>query len=1505
MGLSSFHPIVSQWFSETLGAPTVAQEKGWAAIRARQHALIAAPTGSGKTLAAFLTALDDLVQEGLRTSLPDEVRVVYVSPLKALSADIHKNLAEPRRGIVRLAEAAGFAPPRITAAVRTGDTTSSERAAMLRTPPHILVTTPESLYLLLTAERSREMLRTARTIIVDEIHAVIGTRRGAHLAVSLERLQQVAEQPLLRIGLSATQKPIEEVARFLVGMGNPTSEIRIVDEGHRRTMDLDLELPGSPLEAVMSHEVWEEYYNRLTALIEQHRTTLIFVNTRRLAERVARHLSDRLGDEAVTAHHGSLSKDRRLDAESRLKSGQLKALVATASLELGIDIGSVDLVCQIGSPHRIATFLQRVGRSGHTIAGTPKGRLFPISRDDLFEGAALLRSVRCGELDRIVSHDAPLDVLAQQIAAETACCQYGEDELFELVRRAWPYRDLSRQHFDAVVAMAADGFATKRGRRAALIHRDEVNRRVRGRRATRMLAIASGGAIPEVADYRVIADPDDTFVGTLNEDFAIESSAGDVFQLGNTSWRVLQVGAGVVRVADAKGAPPTIPFWFGEAPARSDELSRAVSDLRAEVEARFEEVRLKPDTTSGFGRTVIDWLAAETGIPLAGAEQIVAYLAESRRVLGVLPTQDTLVLERFFDESGGMQLVLHAPFGSRINKAWGLALRKRFCRQFNFELQAAATEDALMLSLGPQHSFPLADVFRYLHPATARDVLVQAFLDAPVFQTRWRWNTTISLAVPRSRHGRKVPAPLQRMLADDLMAAVFPDAAACLENIPGDRVIPDHPLVSQTVRDCLEEAMDFNALAALLERIHRGDVRCVARDTAEPSPLAHEILNARPYAFLDDAPLEERRAQAVQTRRATEPGAAGDLGALDEDAIARVREEAAPDPRDADELHDALLTAGFLMFEEAAAVPPMWFERLTATGRAAVAQASSASARDRFMQATADAPKREQPDDREARDRGPALRHMWVAAERLPEMLAVHPGATIAPAIAIPPARADRAWTRDDAIRELLRGRLTILGPTTARSLAGSLSIDESDVDTALLALESEGVVLRGHFETLTAENAENAETIFFSAGSASTTVNRDAVIQWCDRRLLARIHRYTLNRLRAEIEPVSPADFMRFLFAWQHVDAEHRLSGIDGLRSVLEQLDGFELAADGWERAVLPARVDGYDASMIDTLCLTGEVGWARLSAPAVDATQVVPATPVALFLRAHAESWAALKGAGSPERGTREAGSAMSTEARESNQAFSETAQRVLDHLRAKGASFEHELAGVSGNDGTAVGAALRDLVAAGLVASDGFGGLRSIIRSSTGRPGPAGRRSSIAGRWSLLRDAEADSDTQSAIELQARTLLKRYGVVFRRLLAREANIAPWRDLARVYRRLEARGEIRGGRFVTGMSGEQFALADAVERLREIRRTPASGRCLAISAADPLNLAGLVTAGDRVRAVAANRLVYRDGAPIAALEGEYVRSLAEVEPAIASDAARVLTGNPALSVVSGFVGR
>ena len=1411
MPLRGFHPVIERWFAERLGQPTPPQRRGWEAIRAGRDTLIAAPTGSGKTLAAFLIALDELLREGLSGPLPEETRVVYVSPLKALSADVHRNLAEPRREIRQLAEEMGFGAPRITAAVRSGDTPAAERAAMLKSPPHILVTTPESLYLLLTAERSRAMLRTVRTVIVDEVHAVLESRRGAHLALSLERLAHVARQPVQRIGLSATVEPIEQAARWLVGE-RAAAAPAIVDEGHRRTLDLALELPGSPLEAVMAGEVWTEIYDRLAELIRAHRTTLVFVNTRRLAERVARHLAERVGEDAVTAHHGSLAKETRLDAEERLKGGKLRALVATASLELGIDIGHVDLVCQLGSPRRIATFLQRVGRSGHTVAGTPKGRLFPLSRDELVESAALLRAIGAGTLDRLVLREQPLDVLAQQVVAEAACEDWPADALFDLARSAYPYRGLEREEFDGVVRMLASGFSTRRGRRAALIHHDAVNGRLRGRRGARLLAITSGGAIPDTADYRVVLEPEGTFLGTVNEDFAVESTAGDIFQLGNLSWRILRVQQGVVRVEDARGQPPGLPFWLGEAPARSAELSAAVSELRRELDGRLGE-------RGGAVAWTAEVLGESAGTSAAAA-QLVDYLAEARRLLGTLPTQETLVTERFFDESGGMQLVIHSPFGSRVNRAWGLALRKRFCRQFNFELQAAATEDGLLLSLGPQHSFPLDTVFRFLHPDTVRDILIQALLDAPMFGTRWRWNATIALAIPRSRGGRKVPPQLQRMEADDLMAAAFPDAAACLENIAGDREIPDHPLVRQTIDDCLREVMDLDGLVGVLRRIESGGVRCLARDLPEPSPLAHEILNAKPYAFLDDAPLEERRTQAVHARRSLEPSSADDLGALDPAAIAQVRDEAWPDARTPDELHDALLTSGFLTEEEGLAGRDGvswgdWFAALVAAGRAQPVTVSAA---------------------------GPVL---WLATERLGE---VRPG--------------------EVDVKELLRGRLGILGPVTAEALAAPLGGGAGESAAALAALEGEGVVLRGRF-TPRADPA--------------------APLEWCDRRLLARIHRYTLNRLRAEIEPVSAADFMRFLFVWQRVEPGRRVGGLEGLAGVLEQLDGFELPAGAWESDVLSTRCEDYDPALLDTLCLTGRVGWGRLSAEGTRAAGPIRSTPIALFLREHA---------------------ALQVERTDTPQeAASEYSRRVLAVLRARGASFFHELVAGSGLLATQVEQALGELAAAGLVTSDGFAGLRALITPSAKRKPltPAARRHRTvpfgiesAGRWALLAGAsgrlKADEggcpeglstcpegrppspgfSRSAPIEHRARALLRRYGVMFRRLLEREAGAPPWRDLLLVYRRLEARGEIRGGRFVAGMAGEQFALPEAVGQLRAVRREPGAGRLVGLSAADPLNLTGIITPGERVPALAPNRVLYEDGVPVFALVAGGLRPLA-----------------------------
>jgi ATP-dependent Lhr-like helicase len=1324
---ADFHPVLQRWWASRFAEPTEAQLEGWRAIRAGADTLIAAPTGSGKTLAAFLTSIDQLLREGLEHGgLPDEVRVVYVSPLKALSADIHKNLAIPRREIFALS------PVKITAAVRSGDTPQSERAAMLRTPPHILVTTPESLYLLLTAERSRAMLKTARVVIVDEIHAVLQSRRGAHLALSLERLEHVCGRRLQRVGLSATQKPIEEVARFLTSAG-----CTIVDKGHKRAMDLALEVPGSPLEAVMSHEVWGEIYERLVRLIEAHRTTLITVNTRRLAERMAHQLSERLGAEHVAAHHGSLAKEARLDAEQRLKEGRLKVLVATASLELGIDIGHVDLVCQISSPHRIATFLQRVGRSGHTVKGVPKGRLFPLTRDDLVECAAMVQAVREGELDRVAVPDQPLDVLAQQIVAETAAeDEWDEDALYRLCRRAYPYRSLEKKDFEEVADMLGRGYATQRGRRAALLHHDTLGRRLRARKGSRMSAITNGGAIPEVFDFRVVLEPEGHFIGTLNEDFAIESLPGDVFQLGNTSWRILRIGNGIVRVADAQGQPPTVPFWLGEAPARSDEMSAAVSRLRSAVDL------LLPDLEKA-----IRFLEEHYGLTRSAAEQIAQYLGEAKRMLGAVPTTDSIALERFFDESGGMQLVLHAPFGSRINRAWGLALRKKFCQGFNFELQAAATEEGVILSLGSQHSFPLEEVFRYLHPNTARETLTQAILDSPIFETRWRWSTTLSLAVPRNRGGARVPNQLQRMYAEDLLQAAFPDAAACQDNLQGAREIPDHPLVKQALRDSLEEAVDVQGLLEVLSRLGKGEIKTTARDTPEPSVLSHELLNSAVYTFLDDAPLEERRTRAVQTRRATEIRKADDLGALDPAAIQRVREEAWPVARNADEMYDALMVAGY--FKDAELLPS-WHEPLKQLGERAVKRDGA-----------------------------------WLAHERL-----------------------------GDSELELLASRMEVLGPIA------------SPETEQLLALEAQGRILRGKF----------------TPGSAA--------LEWCDRRLLARIHRYTLNRLRSEIEPVSAADFLRFLLHWQHAAGEDQARGAEGLLAVIEQLEGCELAAAGWEHDVLPARVADYRAEQLDQLCLSGRVAWGRLSAGKCAGPRApLRSSPIALFRRGRAGAWQAAD----------DPGTELSAEA-----------SSIRENLEKRGASFFHELIDATGLLPSLVERGLAELAGAGLATADSFAGLRALLAP------PEKRRELIetAGRWALL-SAEGQGDPEAV----ARALLARYGVVFRTLLARESKLPPWRDLVRVYRRLEARGEIRGGRFVGGFGGEQFAAPDAVGRLRAVRKMEKLDELVVLSAVDPLNLVGILTPEARVPGVYRNRILYRDGLPVAAFEGAAVRRLAACE--------------------------
>jgi ATP-dependent Lhr-like helicase len=1393
MPVSGFHPAVQRWFDGRFPqGPSAAQARGWPAIQDGRNTLIAAPTGSGKTLAAFLVCIDRLVKEGLFSGLPDATQILYVSPLKALGNDIEKNLQEPLAGISEAARELGLALPKIRTAVRSGDTRASERQSIVKRPPHLLITTPESLYLLLTSERGRALLRPVRTVIVDEIHAVADDRRGSHLALSLERLQALTEAPLQRVGLSATQNPIEEVARFLVGAaqtdarGNPNCVI--VDESRPRELDLRIEIPRSELSAVATSEQWTEIYDRLAELISAHRTTLVFVNTRRLVERVARALQERVGEKLVAAHHGSLARPQRLLAEQQLKNAEIKAAVATASLELGVDLGAVQLVCQIGSPRSLSVGIQRIGRSGHFLGAVPKGRIFALSRDDLLECAAFVRGVLKRRLDRIEVPKAPLDILAQQIAASCAAETWDEDALFAMCRRAYPYADLARRDFDRIVEMLAEGIAPGRIAKKPLLHRDGVGHRLKARRGTRLIALTSGGAIPDQADLAVVAEPEGLTIGSVHEDFAAEAAVGDLFLLGSTSWRILRVEPSRVRVADAQGAPASVPFWLGEAPGRSAELSEEVSLLREEIEGRLQ-----------FPEAAAAWLAEDGHMELSAALQAVNYLAAGRASLGALPTAQTLIAERFFDEAGGMQLVLHAPFGARLNRGLGMGLRKSFCRTFDFELQAAATDDGVLLSLGPQHSFPLNAIFEFLSPATLRETLTQAALQAPMFQVRWRWNGQRALQIMRRRGGKKIPPNILRMQSDDLLAAVFPAQTACQDNAgAGPIEVPEQPLVQQAVEDCLHEVMDIDGLAALLERMRRGELRLLAVDVPEPSPLCHEILNARPYSYLDDAPLEERRARAVVTRRTLSPKEAAELGALDQAAIAQVIAEVAPSPRDPDELHELLLTIGLLPHGAVLPAWRAWLGELLAAGRAV------------------------------ALDEGVAAR------EREDLVRAASSGGAL----------------QEDGIDLMVRGHMDLVGPVSTEAMAARLSLPPAAVEASLHRLESRGIVLRGRF----------------------TPGRADAETEWCERGLLARIHRLTLGRLRKEIEPVTASQFIDFLLGWQHVAPGAQLHGVQGLLEVLAQLQGFPAAAGAWEREILPARIANYSPDLLDQLCLGGQVVWGRFSRRAEKADVPVRrhgptrAAPVAFALRSELP-WII----GWQRRG-------------ETPLPLGDSAQALRDLLAQRGALFLPEIQAITGRLPSELEQSLWELVAAGEVTCDGFGGLRLLVGGAKqGRRRerfPPARRSLVpGGRWSLLwpggtlvvSDLQSESAEATAaadaegLELLARQLLRRYGVVFRDALGREVGLPPWRELLWTLRRMEARGELRGGRFVSGFQGEQFALPEAVESLRALRRSTGEGHTprppVRVGAPDPLNLVGILTPAPRIPAVLGQRVTYVGG--------------------------------------------
>ena len=1581
MEFFGFHPLIRQWFQSRFDAPTEPQSAGWPSIAAGKPTLIAAPTGSGKTLTAFLACLDRLVKEAEVRPLPQEMRVLYVSPLRALSNDMHRNLLVPLQEISALAEANNIPSFEIRAGLRTGDTPSSQRAAITRKPPHILVTTPESLYLMLTAEKSRETLRTVETVIIDEIHALIRDKRGSHLSLSLERLESLTEHPLQRIGLSATQRPIERVSHFLMGERNPTlplnrrkkpqlrqqelfqpevsspsvltqtdettPECEIIDVGHQRELDLAIEIPESELSAVCSHDTWAEIYQRICKLIEEHRSTLIFVNTRRLAERVTHQLTELLGEEVVSSHHGSLSADLRLETEAKLKTGQLKAVIATASLELGLDIGHIDLVIQIGSPRSIATFLQRIGRSGHSLGLIPKGRLFALTRDELIEAMSLIRAVNNGRLDTTPIPEAPLDILAQQIVAETATEDWSTDDLFDLYRQAYPYRELDRKDFDRVIQYLSEGLTSSSGRSRVYLHHDHVGKKIRARKGARLMALTNGGAIPEIASYRVVVEPEGTVVGTLDEDFAIESQRGDVFLLGNSSWQILGLRGGDVRVRDAQGAPPTVPFWEGEAPGRTWELSSEVSLLREEIEQRLpsnddqssqQNGNLIANRTANENGThplnqngeadLIDWLMRESHSTHEAALQAVHYIAAQKAAIGVVPTQKNVVFERFFDETGGMQLVVHAPFGSRICKAWGFAMRKRFCRSFDFELQATADDNGYILTLGPQHSFPIPSLFPMLTSENATSLLEQAMFQIPLFQVRWRWNVTRSLLVQRMNNGKKVPPALQRFRADDLLTAVFPKLTGCQEEHTGDHELPDHPLTHQTMHDCLHEALDLEGLLNVLREIEHGEVQLIPRDTREPSPFSYELLNANPYAFLDGGEIQERRVQAVSQRRSLTIESVEDLGRLDESAIQQVIQEAAPLVRNADELHDLLMSRICLPLEETKGWE-LWYEELQRTGRATTLILSSDDDSNSLSEL----------------DNGSVSnsdRQFHVPTERLPAAEVIFPHAAHSPSVTVPET-VPQTWDIIEARTMYVRGCIETCGPITAEKLASRLALTVSQTFATLVGLEGEGLVLRGQFtpkeghSTWDAEGDGKSEQVQQGADNGdsqqeqNSEPNEHSDVEWCHRRLLSRIHRLTLNRLRKEIQPVSVETFLRYLTYHQGVLPGTKRASTDGLFEVITMLQGLDLPASCWEESIFPLRLESYSTSWLDELCLNGEVSWGRLYPPPRDPEKSRPMAsltriaPLSFWLRADHE-WI------------------ISSQPVIDVEWLSSPAVALLELLQQRGAMFVTDLKNELQMLPSQLNETLGELITRGLITADGFSGLRSLLAErSSGRNGSRNgsrRRNGLQrrrntttgnGRWSigrtfqlsesLLKNDSDDSSTSdqnvprlsqpcaSNVSHEQKTdfvtewawqLLRRWGVIFRDLLKRESGAPSWFELLQVYRKLEARGEIRGGRFIKGVAGEQFALSESVRKLRELRedetgndnnrfrplnnsdvksRSESDSEWVLISGADPLNLVGIVTDHVRVPATASNRILLRRGIPIAALQGGDIRWLREVE--------------------------
>ena len=1387
---TSSHPLIKEWFRKRFHKPSPPQEAGWPIIATAPHTLITAPTGSGKTLAAFMVSINNLAEQALAKELEDGVQVIYVSPLKALSNDVEKNLTQPLEEIGHLLASKGCHENAIRVGLRTGDTSPKDRQRLVKKPPHILVTTPESLYLLLTSEKARHILKPANTIIVDEIHALAGNKRGSHLSLTMARLDSFANHPLRRIGLSATVKPIELIAQFLSPSGKGGHLAQIVEIPNSRNFDLEIVTPISPLEAVLTHEGWQEVYDKLTHLISSHRSTLIFVNTRRMAERITHQLSQKLGSDAIRSHHGSLSKEKRWEAENLLKSGSIKGIIATASLELGIDVGYIDLVCQVGSPRSLGAFIQRIGRAGHSLGLTPKGRLFALTRDELIECGALIQGLSKGAMDAIAVPDSPIDILAQQIVAAVAVDEWDEDSLFQMIRTSYPFRNLSQEKFSETLSMLSFGLS-ETTRKGAYIHWDQVNHKLRPRKSAKLSALMSAGAIPEQNLYRVVIEAENTFVGTIDEDFAIESQRGDIFLLGNNSWQINRVTSGQVLVRDVHGAPPTIPFWFGEAPGRTIELSSEVSDLRQHI-ADYIDSDSKSDA--------ISYLQQTCGMNIDAAEQAWSYLVAAKTALGQIPTGEIVIFERFFDDTQGMQVVIHAPFGAKINRAFGLALRKRFCRNFDFELQALADDNGLVLSTGPAQSFEIDTLFNLVTPNNLRDVLVQALLAVPMFQVRWRWNLTRSLAILRQKFGKRVPPHLQRFQADDLLTAVFPAQTQCFEHRVGDIPLPDHPLVEQTVEDCLFEGMDYQELHKTLERKKEGLIQFVAKETREASPMAHELLTAAPYTFLDDTGLENRRTRAVSLNRSLSLAEVADLTHLSPSAIDQVAEEAWPLVRNSDEMYDIALQ-WILIPGKNSSQWQVYLDSLMEDGR---------------------------------------LRQV-----ELHQQSCYYPSIKIHEISALFEEVGVDTLVKDTnpTITAIVRGYMESLGVSTIEKVSRFSGLNKPQILKALLNLQNTGQVAQGYFDNRLIKGES----------------------QWCERRLLFRIHRLTVNQQRKKIKPATLQQFQRFLCQHQglRVITQENRDEIDGpsLMGCLDQLCLFSAPINVWEEEIIKSRVPEFHPRDLDELGSQGNLLFSRAKPkPHEGSGHTSERVRVNMAIMFFARDQLGL--IASPDE--------------DDTDHLSGEAKKTLEVLHNRGALFFHDLVQELKAPMTRVELGVTELITKGYITTDRFGAVRPNENKAKAK---RYRSSSLAhqspfdscGRISIMPKPIRDIEEEESIEMWADILLGRYGILFRDLLRREPLAPQWGELSRLLRYKELTGEIIGGRFVKGVGGEQFATKEAFQELRSQVDTPPNVEELYIlSGCDPANMSFLEEEELRVAFQPQNRVAILDGLIVGIQKGD-----------------------------------